>query len=116
VQGFGGTTGPELSNIGKKYDRKALLETILDPSKAIAPEYRPYLLETASGQVYAGFLVEHTSDHVLLKDIKDQQVRVAAGEISALVEQQKSLMPELVLSEVTAQDAADLLAFLTILK
>ena len=28
--------------------------------------------------------------------------------------QQKSLMPELVLSDVTAQDAADLLAFLSL--
>ncbi len=116
VQGFGGTIGPELSNIGKKYERKALLETILEPSKAIAPEYVPYLLETTSGQVYAGFLVERTDEHVVLKDIKDQEVRVPADEIEALVEQQKSLMPELVLSEVTAQDAADLLAFLATLK
>jgi putative membrane-bound dehydrogenase-like protein len=116
VQGFGGTTGPELSNIGKKYERKALLETILDPSKAIAPEFAAHVLETTSGQVYAGFLVERTADHVVLKDVKGQVVRVAAAEIEALVPQQKSLMPELVLSEVTAQDAADLLAYLTTLK
>ena len=77
MQGFGGTLGPELINIGKKYERKALLETILDPSKAIAPEFVPYLLETKSGQVYAGFLVEQTADHVVLKDIKSQAIRVA---------------------------------------
>ena len=52
----------------------------------------------------------------MLKDVKSQLVRVATDEIEALVPQQKSLMPELVLSEVTAQDAADLLAFLTTLK
>ena len=116
VQGFGGSTGPELSNIGKKYERRTMLETILDPSKAIAPEFVPYLLETKSGQVYAGFLAERTEDHVVLKDIKGQRVRVAADEIEVLQAQQKSLMPELVLSEVTAQDAADLLEFLTTLK
>jgi putative heme-binding domain-containing protein len=116
VQGFGGATGPELSNIGKKYERKALLETILDPSKAIAPEYVPYVLETTGGQVYAGFLVERTQKRVTLKDIKNQSIQVASDEVAALVQQQKSLMPELVLSEVTAQDAADLLAFLTSLK
>ncbi|MBI3838416.1 MAG: HEAT repeat domain-containing protein [Planctomycetia bacterium] len=116
VQGFGGTLGPDLTNIGKKYERNTLLETILDPSKAIAPEFIPYLLETKSGQVYAGFLVERTGDRVVLKDVKSQLIRVALHEVEALVPQQKSLMPELILSEVTSQDAADLLAFLTTLK
>lgn len=116
VQNFGGTLGPELSQIGKKYERKTLLETIIDPSKAIAPEFVPQLLETKSGQVYAGFLVEKTVDHVVLKDVNSRLVRVDTDEIEAIVPQQKSLMPELVLSEVTAQDAADLLAFLTGLK
>ncbi len=116
VQGFGGTLGPELSNIGKKYERKTLLETIIDPSKAIAPEFIPYLLETKSGQVHAGFLVERTADHVLLKNVKSEMVRVPADDVEALLPQEKSLMPELILSEVTAQDAADLLAFLTGLK
>ncbi len=116
VQGFGGSLGPELSNVGKKYERKALLETILEPSKAIAPEFIPYLLETTSGQVYAGFVTEKTADHVVLKDVKNQSVRVPTAEIDALVALQKSLMPELILSEVTAQDAADLLAYLTTLK
>ncbi|HEV3136346.1 MAG TPA: PVC-type heme-binding CxxCH protein [Pirellulales bacterium] len=116
VQGFGGALGPDLSNIGKKYERGALLETILDPSKAIAPEFIPHLLETKSGQVYAGFLLERSADRVMIKDVKNQLIRVEADEVEALVPQQKSLMPELILSEVTAQDAADLLAFLTSLK
>ena len=116
VNGFGSKLGPELTNIGKKYERKALLETILLPSKAIAPEFVPYLLETTGGQVYAGFLVEKNEKQVVLRDVKNQTIRVPADEIEVLVQQQKSLMPELVLSEVTAQDAADLLAFLESLK
>ncbi|MGD9720805.1 MAG: PVC-type heme-binding CxxCH protein [Pirellulales bacterium] len=116
VQGFGSGIGPELTHIGKKYERQALLETILDPSKAIAPEFRLYLLETTGGMVFAGFLVERNADQVVLQDIKGGRIRVPTDEIEALVEQPKSLMPELVLSEVTAQDAADLLEFLTTLK
>ncbi len=116
VNGFGSRLGPELTNIGKKYERKALLETILLPSKAIAPEFVPYLLETTGGQVYAGFLVEKNEKQVVLRDVKNQTIRVPADETEVLVQQQKSLMPELVLSQVTAQDAADLLAFLESLK
>ncbi len=116
VHGFGSKLGPELTKIGKKYERQALLETILQPSKAIAPEFVPYLLETTSGQVYAGFLVDRNDKRVVLRDVKNQTIRVPANEVEALIPQQKSLMPELVLSEVTPQDAADLLAFLESLK
>jgi len=113
VQGFGETLGPDLSQIGKKYERATLLETILDPSKAIAPEYVAYLLETTGGQVYAGFLVEKTDKEITLRDVEGKQIRVPASEVALFEPQKKSLMPELVLRDVTAQDAADLLAFLT---
>ncbi|MGH7137967.1 MAG: hypothetical protein ACREHD_19635, partial [Pirellulales bacterium] len=103
----------DLSQIGKKYERATLLETILDPSKAIAPEYTAYLLETAQGQVYAGFLVERDDKQVVLKEATGKLIKVAAEDVEALEAQQKSLMPELVLRDVTAQDAADLLAYLT---
>ncbi|MEX2559353.1 MAG: PVC-type heme-binding CxxCH protein, partial [Pirellulales bacterium] len=112
VQGQGGGIGPDLSQIGKKYDRAALLETILEPSKAVAPEYIAYLLETQDGLVHAGFVVDKSDEQVVLKDANNNLIRVPAGEVALLAAQQKSLMPELVLSDVTAQDAADLLAYL----
>ncbi|MBI3464356.1 MAG: c-type cytochrome [Planctomycetes bacterium] len=113
VSNVGGTLGPDLSQIGKKYAREALLETILEPSKAIGPEYIPYLLETTAGQVYAGFLLEKSDEQVTLKDSNSNLVRVAADEMVTLAQQEKSLMPELVLRDMSAQDAADLLAYLS---
>jgi putative membrane-bound dehydrogenase-like protein len=113
VGGVGSTLGPDLSQIGKKYEKKTLLETILEPSKAISHEYVPYLLETDAGQVFAGFLVEKSDKQVALRDVKNQLIRVPASEVVTLEAQQKSLMPELVLRDVTAQDAADLLAYLS---
>lgn len=112
VHGRGGTLGPDLSQVGRKYERAALLETILDPSKAIAPEYVPHVLETDAGQVYVGLLLENGPQSALLVDAQNQTVRVPKSEIVALEPQTKSLMPELVLRDVSAQDAADLLAYL----
>ena len=112
VHGRGGTLGPDLSQVGRKYERAALLETILDPSKAIAPEYVPHVLETEAGQVYVGLLLENGPLSALLVDAQNQTVRIQKSEIVALVPQTKSLMPELVLRDVSAQDAADLLAYL----
>ncbi|HJT33531.1 MAG TPA: PVC-type heme-binding CxxCH protein [Pirellulales bacterium] len=116
VGNTGGAVGPDLSQIGKKYERATLLETILDPSKAIAPEYVPYLVETEQGRVYVGFVVENNDDRLVLKDAKGQLIHIAAGDVGALEAQKKSIMPDLVLRDVTAQDAADLLAYLTSLK
>lgn len=113
VHNSGAAVGPDLSQIGKKYERATLLETILDPSKAIAPEYTAYLLETVQGHVYAGFLVERDDKQVVLKDAAGKLIKVAAQDVEVLEAQKKSLMPELVLRDVTAQDAADLLAYLT---
>jgi putative membrane-bound dehydrogenase-like protein len=109
----GTALGPDLSQIGRKYAREALLDTILNPSRAMAPEFIPYVLETSSGQVHAGFLVSRTETEVVIKDSQARLVRVATKDVVELSQQKKSLMPELVLRDVSAQDAADLLAFLS---
>ena len=112
VKGQGADIGPELSQIGRKYGREALLETIMNPSAGIAPEYIPHVVETAAGKVYAGFLKEGAADRVLLKTIEGQLIDLPKDQVAEVVRQDKSLMPELVLKNVTAQDAADLVEYL----
>jgi len=112
INGKGTNLGPDLSNIGSKYEKGALLETILEPSKAIAPEYYLYVVETQQGQTFAGFLVDKNDKQVVLKDAKNQTIRIPAADVEQIVKSEKSMMPELVLRDVTAQDAADLLAYL----
>jgi putative membrane-bound dehydrogenase-like protein len=116
VKGKGADIGPDLSQIGRKYEKKALLETIMNPSAGIAPEYVPYVLETQAGKVYAGFLHDQNDERVVLKTIEGGDVQIARSQIVEMVKQEKSLMPELVLQSVTAQDAADLLAYLSSLQ
>lgn len=113
VKGKGADIGPDLSQIGRKYEKKALLETIMNPSAGIAPEYVPYVVETEAGKVYAGFLHDQNDERVVLKTIEGGNVQIARKQIVEMVKQEKSLMPELVLQSVTAQDAADLLAYLS---
>ena len=108
--------GPDLSKIGKKYPRRDLLTHILEPSKLIDPKYVPYVLETTSGRVVSGLLVEKTDDLVRIRDTRNEETRIPADEVELLVPQQKSLMPDLLLRDMTPQQVADLLAFLTELK
>ena len=110
VQGFGGSLGPDLSNIGKKYERKSAARNDHHPSKAIAPEFIPYVLETNRGTSTRVSARTHGGTR-RAEGREEQPGARGDGEIEALVPQQKSLMPELILSEVTAQDAADLSLF-----
>ena len=85
VQGTGETLGPDLSQIGTKYTRPALLQQILEPTQKIDPKYVNYLLETKSGQVYSGLLAEKTEREVVLRDAKNQAIRVPAADVENLV-------------------------------
>ncbi len=113
VNGFGTKVGPDLSQIGKKYERRALLQTILEPSKAIAPEFVVHLVETASGEVHAGLIEQQSDKEVMVKNAQGKSIRVPREDVVTIQPQKQSMMPELVLQDITAQDAADLLAFLT---
>jgi putative heme-binding domain-containing protein len=116
VAGTGSTLGPDLTLIGKKYSRTQLLESILEPSKSIDPQYATYLLETTAGQVHTGILAEKNATQVVLKVVGDKEVRVPANKVATLVPQRTSLMPEQLLRDLTAEQAADLLEFLASLK
>lgn len=111
--------GPDLSGIGKKYQRADLLESLVDPSKKMEPKFVTYTLTTVGGQVLTGILVEKSDDQVVLNVLQNgtgAQVRVPADEVDELQPQKKSLMPDLLLRDFTAQQAADLVEFLSTLK
>jgi putative heme-binding domain-containing protein len=116
INGTGSTLGPELTQVGKKYDRAQLLGKLLEPSKNIDPKYVPYVAQTTDGQVHTGLLVEKSADVVVLKTAADKEVRLDAKKVEALAPQAKSLMPEFLLRDLTAAHAADLLEFLASLK
>src|SRR5262249_15919975 len=112
IDGKGGALGPDLSDIGKKYPRAQILESILEPSKVIDPKYVTYLVETQDGKVITGILVEKTEKQVVLRALPGLEVRLTPDQIASMVPQQKSLMPELLLRDVTLEQARDLLEFL----
>ena len=112
----GRSLGPDLDGVGKRYSQLQLLESIMKPSKNIDPKFMAHLLETTDGRVFTGLLVKKDQDEVVLKDAQAKELRFAADAIELLLPQQKSLMPDLLWQEMTAQELADLLAFLMSLK
>jgi uncharacterized repeat protein (TIGR03806 family) len=108
----GEPAGPDLSRIGAKYDRAALLDHILEPSKTIDPQYTTYLVALKDGQVLTGLIVERSEAAIVIRDAQAKLRRLPRTYVEQVAPQAKSLMPELLLRDLTPQQAADLLAFL----
>lgn len=119
IQDSGGTLGPDLTQIGKKYKRHELLESLIEPSKRVDPKYAMYQLVTVEGKLLTGILVEKSVTEVVLNVLKDGQtesIRIPISQVDELSPQQKSLMPDSLLRDMTAQQAANLLDYLYSLK
>ena len=108
--------GPDLTTVGKKYNRAQILDEILAPSKTIDPKFSSFLVETKQGLVHFGLLVRRSEKEVVIRTAQNKEVRINGKDVLLVTPLQKSLMPELQLSEMTAPEVADLLAYLESLK
>ena len=108
--------GPDLSEIGRKFSPRQMLEHVLEPSKVIDRKYVPHVIETDDGRIHSGLLHERSDAVVVLMTPPDSLVRINVADIEEMTMQQRSLMPDQLLRDLTLQQAADLLAFLVSLR
>ena len=89
-----------------------ILESLLNPSRKIDEKYAAYVVLTETGQLITGVIAKRTSDVVVIQPVDGKRVTIQAEEIDELTRQAKSIMPDHLLQDLTAQEAADLVAFL----
>jgi len=118
VNGRGGNIGPDLSTIARTADRRKLAESILEPSKEIAPQFTLWSFLMEDGKTHHGIILGDT------RNGKRQRIGTADGrtvdlplnQIELRKPQDKSVMPEKLIDRLTATEFRDLLAFLESLK
>jgi putative heme-binding domain-containing protein len=108
--------GPDLARIGAKWNRAAMLEQIIEPSKIIEPQWLLTTVELRDGSVKAGFLTSRTENKTTLKLPGGVTENIPAVLIAKINTTRVSLMPEGLLQNLTAQEASDLLEYLATLK
>ncbi|MBN8626705.1 MAG: PQQ-dependent sugar dehydrogenase, partial [Planctomycetes bacterium] len=105
--------GPTLHEITKKHPKLGdLLTHALQPSLKIDDPFVAYTAATADGRTLTGLIVEQTPAEVVIRTPEKKVVRLKRSEVEELTKSDKSLMPERILSDLTAQEAADLLEFI----
>jgi putative heme-binding domain-containing protein len=106
----GSAVGPDLAALT---DRSAgyLLTAILDPNAAVEGRFAAYQLETADGETYVGLLAEENAAGLTLLQAGGVRQMVPRAEVKALTASKVSLMPEGLEQGMSAQDLADVMAF-----
>ena len=108
----GGSVGPSLLGISKRFGRDDLLTAILQPSKDVSPRYRPTRVVTTDDKAYTGVIIYEANDGVILQTGPDAVVRIAGGSIASKKSVEVSLMPTGLIDKLTDAEIADLLAYL----
>jgi putative membrane-bound dehydrogenase-like protein len=108
----GGQIGPQLTGLGDRFSRIHLIESILTPSRTIAPSYETVSAVLASGIVITGVKIEEDGATLILGDEKGERHEIAKSQIDERVTQPKSTMPEGLEKRLTDREFLDLLAFL----
>jgi putative heme-binding domain-containing protein len=113
--GSAGTNfGPDLSHIATKWNRNALLEQILWPSKLIEPQWQLTSVALTSGATKAGFVTSRDASSLILRMLGGVSETIPSSDITQTTTAPAgvSTMPEGLLQSLTQQEAADLLEFL----
>ncbi len=108
----GNSIGPDLTTIGKKFDKNALLDAIINPSAAIVFGYESWLVNTKDGTSVYGFLLSQNKQAIVIKDLAGQKHIIPLQKVGTKEKQDKSLMPDPVTMGLKEQNLANVTAFL----
>ena len=89
----GQAIGPSLENLTSRTDR-ALVEAILDPNRAVGPEFQSYLVQTDDDRILVGVIEAEVGNSLTLAQADGKRVTIRRDEIEAMKSTGLSLMPE----------------------
>jgi putative membrane-bound dehydrogenase-like protein len=108
--------GPDLTGAAQRFARDDLFVALIDPSKDIAPAYRPTTITTTAGKVYNGLLIYESPALTLLQTTPETTVRLPGSEVQLIQPSRTSFMPAGLLDDASDRDLADLYAYLKTLR
>ena len=108
----GGRVGPDLTGVGSRFSRIHLIESILQPSRTIAPSYATTTVLLESGKALSGVKVAETADTITLGDQEGKLQTIPRSKIEQSHGDAMSIMPEGLEKGMADRELLDLLEFL----
>jgi putative heme-binding domain-containing protein len=112
IGGEGGAVGPELTGVGARFTRIHLVESILEPSRAIAPSFETSVVILKDGQVMTGIKLAETDTALTLGDSQGESRTLPKAAVAELHLDSTSVMPEGLEKQLTPAELLDLVEFL----
>ncbi len=112
IYGEGQDVGPDVTTNGRS-SLDQLLSNIFDPNLIIGTSYQATTVATRDGRVLNGLKVEDDARRIVLKTQGGKLETIARGDVEEVKAGSTSLMPEAIEKQLSSQEIADLIAFLS---
>lgn len=104
--------GPSLSGVAKRFSREDLALAIYEPSRDVSDRYRAVRVRTLDDEVLTGMPIYTSVDGVTLQAADRSILRINQDQIAEKAFSTESIMPSGLLEDRSAQEIADLFAYL----
>lgn len=110
----GGNVGPDLSAVGQRFQRRDVLEAVVDPSKVISEQYASFVFTLKNGETYVGQVANESNYHydVVIDPIRGERRQVGKTSLKTKEPNPVSLMPPGLINVLTKEEILDLLAYI----
>jgi putative heme-binding domain-containing protein len=104
--------GPDLTTIGKRFQKKEILESILFPSQVISDQYASKSVNRTDGRTVWGIVAQQADGSATVLQSDATKVTIAKDDIESIAPIKKSVMPEGLLNSLSLEEIADLFAYM----
>ena len=112
VGGAGGKVGPDLVSIGASAQVDYLVDSILQPNKAVKEGFHSVVVALDDGKVVTGIKVRQTDTELIVRDVEDREFGIPLNKIDEQTPG-TSLMPAGLVDKLTRSELIDLVRFMS---
>ncbi|MGV3599974.1 MAG: DUF7133 domain-containing protein [Dyadobacter fermentans] len=105
--------GPFMGQIGSIMNREQIAESILKPNASISQGFASVLITTKGDKTYMGFVSEESAEKLVIRDIAGQVNTLKVADITSRKEMETSMMPPGLANELSYEEFASLITFLS---
>lgn len=105
--------GPFMGQIGSIMNREQIAESILKPNASISQGFASVLITTKGDKSYMGFVSEESAEKLVIRDITGQVNTIKVADITSRKEMETSMMPPGLANELSYEEFASLITFLS---
>jgi putative heme-binding domain-containing protein len=112
----GQAIGPSLQGVTQRFSREDIFRILGQPSDQVSDRYRAKVIVTSDGVLNVGIPIYESVDGITIQTAEGTTLRLNQSEIESIRDSDQSLMPSGLLDDLSAEQFADLQAYLETLK